>query len=194
MDAEPRRQRTVSLPGNPTGADFMFMWATVLEGSDGLGSDFDFVYFVGPSDLPRSLEARRNGRYAKLEAYYDEARGDGSGHCQGRQAGVSQLLCPARLGRLQPGVHDEWNIAKAINDRRRARDQSKGIPGQLGILLTDMPCRRQTSRVACSPAVSVPVPQSSMAMTPCWTPRQDSRQAHRRSDLWTQGVGRYFTS
>ena len=32
------------------------------------------------------------------------------------------------------GAHDEWNIAKAINDRRRARDPSIGIPGQLPIL------------------------------------------------------------
>src|SRR5437899_3439166 len=32
-----------------TGADYMLMWASVLEGPDGLG-DFDLVFFAGPQD------------------------------------------------------------------------------------------------------------------------------------------------
>ena len=35
-----------------TGADYMLMWTTLLEGADGLG-DFDFVYFAGPQDFAR---------------------------------------------------------------------------------------------------------------------------------------------
>jgi hypothetical protein len=33
-----------TLPSNATGADYMLMWTRVLEGDDGLGKDFDFVY------------------------------------------------------------------------------------------------------------------------------------------------------
>ena len=61
-----------SLPGNPTGADYMFMWATVLEGSDSLGSDFDFFYFVGPSDFAALLKLNGTADPQKLEAYYDK--------------------------------------------------------------------------------------------------------------------------
>jgi hypothetical protein len=61
-----------SLPGSPTGADYMFMWATVLEGTDSLGSDFDFFYFVGPSDFAALLKLDGTADMQKLEAYYDK--------------------------------------------------------------------------------------------------------------------------
>ena len=35
---------------NGTGADYMLMWTTLFEGTDGLG-EFDFVYFTGPQDF-----------------------------------------------------------------------------------------------------------------------------------------------
>src|SRR5438105_4624427 len=31
--------------------DYLLLWTRVLEGPNGLGEDFDFVYFVGPSDF-----------------------------------------------------------------------------------------------------------------------------------------------
>jgi hypothetical protein len=40
-----------ALPGTASGADYMLMWTRVLEGNDGLGRDFDFVYFTDPSDF-----------------------------------------------------------------------------------------------------------------------------------------------
>src|SRR5882724_3201283 len=40
-----------SLPGAAKGADYMLMWTRVLEGNDGLGRDFDFIYFTGPTDF-----------------------------------------------------------------------------------------------------------------------------------------------
>src|SRR5262249_25785352 len=39
-----------NLPGG-SGADYMLMWTSILEGRDGLGEDFDFVYFAGPQDF-----------------------------------------------------------------------------------------------------------------------------------------------
>src|SRR6185503_17791581 len=35
------------LPKGSTGAEYMLMWTSFMEGTDGLG-DFDFVYFAGP--------------------------------------------------------------------------------------------------------------------------------------------------
>jgi hypothetical protein len=36
------------LPSCALGADYMYMWTTILEGQRGLGEDFDLIYFVGP--------------------------------------------------------------------------------------------------------------------------------------------------
>jgi hypothetical protein len=47
------------------------MWTRVLEGADGLGSDFDLVYFTGPSDFARTLKFDGSGDVAKIDAYYD---------------------------------------------------------------------------------------------------------------------------
>ena len=46
---------TIALPPGAHGAEYMLMWTRVLEGSDGLGPDFDFVYFVGPNDFAHYL-------------------------------------------------------------------------------------------------------------------------------------------
>ena len=53
-----------------TGADYMLMWTTLLEGTDGLG-DFDFVYFAGPQDFARYFRFDGNADMAKLDAYFE---------------------------------------------------------------------------------------------------------------------------
>ena len=55
-----------------TGADYMLMWTTLLEGRDGFGEDFDFVYFVGPQDFSRvlGLDGSNLGDYeGKIETF-----------------------------------------------------------------------------------------------------------------------------
>jgi hypothetical protein len=47
---------------NGSGADCMPMLTQVLQGWEGLGEDFDFVYFVGPSDFARYSTAMRTCR------------------------------------------------------------------------------------------------------------------------------------
>ncbi len=122
------------LPDNATGADYMFMWTTVFEGVDGTGADFDFVYFVGPSDFAALLKLDGTADMQKVEAYYDErvARDPALARIDKRAFRNYYSLRASVAFSL--GAHDEWNIAKAINDRRRARDPSIGIPGQLAIL------------------------------------------------------------
>src|SRR5262245_32092841 len=59
------------LPKGATGADYMLLWANVLEGPDGLG-DFDFAVFAGPQDFARHFGFDGNADMAKLDAYFDK--------------------------------------------------------------------------------------------------------------------------
>jgi hypothetical protein len=88
---------------------------------------------VGPSDFAVLLKLDGTADMQKLEAYYDErvARDPGLARIDKRAFRNYYSLRASVAFSL--GAHDEWNIAKAINDRRRARDPSIGIPGQLAI-------------------------------------------------------------
>src|ERR1700716_4226776 len=57
-----------NLPAGASGADYMYMWTTVLEGPRGMGEDFDFFYFVGPKDFGRFFALSGEGDFAKMEA------------------------------------------------------------------------------------------------------------------------------
>jgi hypothetical protein len=126
--------REWSLPGNATGADYMFMWTRVLEGADGSGADFDFVYFVGPSDFAALLKLDGTADMQKLEAYYDRRAADDPGLVKIDKRAFRNYYALRASVAFSLGAHDEWNIAKAINDRRRATNASTGIPSQLAIL------------------------------------------------------------
>jgi hypothetical protein len=126
-----------ALPSSATGADYMLMWTRVLEGSDGLGRDFDFVYFTGPSDFGQYFSFDGHADMAKLERYYDDHAGSDAGlraigkadfrNYYGLRASVSFSL----------GSHDEWNIIRTINEKRRASkdgEGSFGVGGQIAVL------------------------------------------------------------
>jgi hypothetical protein len=120
------------LPNNASGADYMLMWTRVLEGANGLSPDFDFVYFAGPSDFARQLEFNGNNDMAKVDAYYDAYNPKDYAdkpidkglfrNYYGLRASVS----------FSNGSHDEWNIIRAINAKRRATE--RGIVKQLAVL------------------------------------------------------------
>src|SRR5947207_15966733 len=56
---------------NGSGADYMLMWTTLLEGPNGLGEDLDFVYFVGPQDFARYFGLDGNADMLKIEEYFE---------------------------------------------------------------------------------------------------------------------------
>ena len=56
---------------NGTGADYMLMWVTFLEGREGLGEDLDFVYFAGPQDFARVFGLDGSADMAKIDQYFD---------------------------------------------------------------------------------------------------------------------------
>ena len=119
------------------GADYMLMWTTLLEGPDGLG-DFDFVYFAGPQDFARYFGFDGNADMAKLEQYFDQRVKSDPDFEKAVQNGLTKpafrryyaLRASASVSR---GAHDEWNIFRMINERRRA-DSKIGTTGQIPVL------------------------------------------------------------
>ena len=120
---------------NGTGADYMLMWTTIFEGKDGMGEDFDFAYFVGPSDFARFFGLDGNGDMKKLEDYFDKRLATDSGLKKSVERGLTKqafrnyyaLRASAAISR---GAHDEWNILRILNERRRGNDKL-GIPNQI---------------------------------------------------------------
>jgi hypothetical protein len=120
-----------------TGADYMLMWVTLLEGTDGLG-DFDFVYFAGPQDFARYFGFDGINDMAKLDAYFDQRVKSDPDFDKAVRNGLTKtafrkyyaLRASAAVSR---GAHDEWNIFRVINDKRRA-DGKFGTGNQIPIL------------------------------------------------------------
>ena len=50
------------------------MWTRVLEGARGLGEDFDFIYFTGPSDFARYFGLTGEGDLDRIAAFFEERR------------------------------------------------------------------------------------------------------------------------
>ncbi len=132
-------------PGTPeatladgTGADYMLMWTSLLEGPNGLGEDLDFAYFVGPQDFARYLELDGNGDMAKLDQYFDKRVKSDPEFDKAVRAGLTRtafrnyyaLKASTAFSR---GAHDEWNIIRLVNERRRS-DPKLGIANQLPVL------------------------------------------------------------
>jgi hypothetical protein len=118
-----------------TGADYMLMWATLLEGQDGLG-EFDFVAFAGPQDFARYFGFDGNNDMAKLDAYFDKRVKSNAGFEKAVQAGTVTKAAFRRYYGLRAsatvsrGAHDEWNIFRMINEKRRA-DAKLGTGNQI---------------------------------------------------------------
>ncbi len=114
----------------PEGGDYMWMWTQILAGEDGLGNDFDLVYFLGPGDAALF--------FATFEQPGDRP-GDGLDRYIERQTSDdfkrTILADPVRLADFRrfylirasvawsKGAHDEWNILVRINRRRGVGDQ-----------------------------------------------------------------------
>jgi hypothetical protein len=130
--------KDVALPSNATGADYMLMWTRVLEGEDGLG-DLDFVYFVGPSEFARYFGLTGTGDLEKLEAYYDAASKADAGLKKVDKRAFRDYYGLRASVAFSFGSHDEWNIVRVINEKRRAADAATGIAKQMGVFFDGRP-------------------------------------------------------
>jgi hypothetical protein len=120
-----------------TGADYMLMWASLLEGADGLG-EFDFVFFAGPDDFARYFGFDGNADMAKLDAYFDKRVKSDPAFEKAVQGGLTKAAFRKYYGlrasaSVSRGAHDEWNIFRLINERRRA-DGKLGTGNQIPII------------------------------------------------------------
>ena len=145
------------------GADYMYMWTEILEGPTGHGEDFDFFYFVGPTDFAayffppdedkqgqvppdkndqgQMRDERRvpDDYLLRLDAIFDDRLVKNSAF----KKEVEQGLVTKRGFRnyyglrasvsFSYGSHDEWNIVRLLNERRRGATDF-GIANQLAVL------------------------------------------------------------
>jgi hypothetical protein len=140
-----------------SGADFMYMWTQILEGG-GNGEDFDFFYFAGPTDFSRYFlkppkEAKdqppqdRNqvdDYFGKLDDFFDKRMASDDAFRKAVEA--KQITKPGfriyyglrASVAFSLGSHDEWNIARLLNARRRGVE-AFGIPNQLSIFFDGQP-------------------------------------------------------
>jgi hypothetical protein len=129
--------------GGASGADFMFMWTQILEGR-GLGEDFDFFYFAGPSDFAGFFELTGKGDLERLEEWFDKRVAQDpefkKAADQGSitKAGFRNYYGLRASVAFSYGSHDEWNIAGLINHRRRGATDY-GIANQLSVLFDGKP-------------------------------------------------------
>ena len=121
-----------------TGADYMLMWTTLLEGRDGFGEDFDFVYFVGPQDFSRVLGLDGISDMAKIDQYFERRLKSDPELEKAAQAGLTKAAfrkyyaLKASIA-FSRGAHDEWNVIRIVNERRRSESRF-GIANQLPVL------------------------------------------------------------
>ena len=122
---------------NGSGADYMLMWTSILEGRDGLGEDLDFVYFAGPQDFGRMFGLDGTGGMSKIDRYFDERLKTDPDLEKAVKAGLTKSAFRNYYGlkassAVSKGAHDEWNIIRLINERRRS-DVKLGIANQLPV-------------------------------------------------------------
>ena len=123
---------------NGSGADYMLMWTQILEGKEGLGEDFDFVYFVGPQDFARYFALDGSADMLKIELFFDRRLETDPDLRKAVDKGLTKsafrnYYALKASTTFSKGAHDEWNIVRALNERRRAHDRF-GVANQLAVL------------------------------------------------------------
>jgi hypothetical protein len=125
-----------TLPSGANGADYMLQWTRVLEGPSGNGDDFDFFYFVGPADFASALELTGEGDMETIDALFDQRYAADEGLRKAVEQGRTSKAAFHNYYALKAsiafsyGSHDEWNILRLINDKRRGGTQF-GVANQI---------------------------------------------------------------
>jgi len=120
-------------------AEYLLMWTRILEGANALGEDFDFIYFAGPSDFAGFFGLTGKGDMDKLAAYFEERLAKDADLKRAVERGTVSAGAFRNYYALRAsaafsvGAHDEWNVIRAVNARRRD-DAKLGIGNQLPVL------------------------------------------------------------
>ena len=129
-------EKNFALPREANGADYMLMWTRVLEGPSGIGEDFDVFYFVGPSDFAAAMGLTGEGDMEKIDALFDQRFVSDEGLRREVERGRVSKQTFRNYYTLRAsiafsyGSHDEWNILRALNDKRRGAAQL-GVANQI---------------------------------------------------------------
>ena len=144
-----------------SGADYMYMWTQILEGRGGNGEDFDFFYFAGPTDFSRYFlkppkqttdqkeeppkdRSQVDDYFGKLDNFFDKRVASDPDFKkavdQGQitKAGFRNYYGLRASVAFSYGSHDEWNIVRLLNERRRGVAEF-GIANQLSIFFDGAP-------------------------------------------------------
>jgi len=119
--------------------DYMLMWTRVLEGANAMGEDFDFVYFTGPSDFAGFFALTGKGDMDRIAAYFDERMAKDADLKRAVERGTVTAASFRNYYGLRAatsfslGAHDEWNVIRSVNARRRD-DPKFGVPNQLAVI------------------------------------------------------------
>ncbi len=119
--------------------DYLLLWTRVLEGPKSLGEDFDFVYFVGPSDFAAFFGLTGRDDMERIAAYFDErlARDEDLKRAVERgtvtRSSFRNYYALRASVAFSAGAHDEWNVIRVVNQRRRG-DKAFGMGNQLPVM------------------------------------------------------------
>lgn len=155
------KESDLTLPSGARGTndDYMLMWTKIIEGTSGMGDDFDFVYFVGPSDFGAVFGLTGTSDMDKITTYFDDRLG--------KDAPLKREVDRGRVTRntfrnyyalkasvtFSNGAHDEWNIFRQLNDRRRA-DAKYGVANQIPMLFDGKSVAPAAAEQSITPGVS----------------------------------------
>ncbi len=118
------------------GAEYMVMWTALLEGANGMGEDFDYVYYLGQSDFAAALGLTGTNDMERINQIFAERMLSDPEFKrsvdQGRVSPKSFRNYYALKGSMNVslGAHDEWVIFATINKKRRA-DPKFGVGNQI---------------------------------------------------------------
>jgi hypothetical protein len=119
--------------------DYLLMWTRVLEGQKALGEDFDFIYFVGPSDFASFFGLTGKDDMDRIAAYFDDRLAKDASLKSAVERGSISKSAFRNYYALRAsvafsvGAHDEWNVIRTVNQRRRD-DKAFGMANQLPVM------------------------------------------------------------
>jgi hypothetical protein len=119
--------------------DYLVMWARILEGDKGTGEDFDFAYFAGPSDYAAYFGLTGKGDMERIAAWFDERLAKDADLKRAVERGTVSAAQFRNYYGLKAGAafsvgsHDEWNVMRAINAKRRD-DPKIGLVNQIPLM------------------------------------------------------------
>jgi hypothetical protein len=130
---DPTEYQLLQVDGRePQGGDYLWMWTEILAGPDGNASDFDLVYYLGPSDMEHFFRPYPGATHlervqAQLEGLLKIAEGQElqaelKAKPERRREYVAFYGLRASAA-WSKGAHDEWNLFVRINKKRGVGQQ-----------------------------------------------------------------------